>query len=70
MRLRVDEDDGVRCHFRVVRLQVILDRLVEVFCGCFFDHDRLGRRLRMRLGKLERFEECSWRRRLELEVKA
>ena len=70
MRLGVDQDHGVRCHFRVVCLQVVLDRLVEVFRGCLFDYDRLGRRLRMRLGQLERLEERSWRRRLELEVYA
>ena len=70
MRLRVDEDDGVRRHFRVVRLQIILDCLVEVLCGCFFHHDHLGRRLRVRLGNLERLERRSQRRRLELEVKA
>ena len=69
MRLRVDEDDGVRCHFRVVGLQVILDGGVEVLCGRFFYHDHLGRRLRMRLGNLERLEGRFQRRRLEFEVK-
>ena len=70
MRLRVDEDDGVRRHFRVVRLQIVLDGRVEVLCGRFFHHDHLGRQLRVRLGNLERLEGCSQRRRLKLEVKA
>ena len=70
MSLGVDQNDGVRRYFRVVRLQEILDGVVEVLCGRFLHHDRLGRRLRVRLGNLERVEEYGNRRRLELEVKA
>ena len=70
MRLGVDQNHGVRRHFRVVCLQVVLDRFVEVFRGCFFDYDRLGRLLRMRLGQLERREKSFRRRRLEIEVQA
>ena len=69
MSRRVDKKDGVRCHFWVVGLQEILDRGVEVLCGRFFYNDHLGRRLRMRLGNLERLERRFQRRRLEFEVK-
>ena len=70
MSLGVDQDDGVRRYFRVVRLQEILDGVVEFFRGRFFHYDRLGRRLRVRLGNLERVEECGDWRSLELEVYA
>ena len=68
MRLGVDQNDGVRRYLRVFRFQVILDGVVEVFRGRLFHDDRLGQRLRMRLGQLERREECFRRRRLEFEV--
>ena len=70
MGRRVHQDDGVGSDFGVVGLQVVFDRGVEVLRGRFFDDDHLGRRRRLRLGNLERLEERSWRRRLELEVKA
>ena len=70
MRCRVDKDDGVRRHFRLVRFNEKLDRVVEVVCR-FLDQYRLGRRLRMRLsveqflggGRLE-YDGCAeiWRR--------
>ena len=68
MRLRVDENDGVRCHFWVVGLQEIFDRSVEVLRGRFFDDDHLGRRRRLRLGNLERLERRLQRRRWEFKV--
>ena len=56
MSRRVDQNHGVRCHFRVVGLQIILDGDVEVFRWRFVDDDHLGRRRRLRLGNLERLE--------------
>ena len=53
MSRRVDKDDGVRRHFRLVRFNKKLDRVVEVVCR-FLDQYRLGRRLRMRL-RVEQF---------------
>ena len=68
MGLGVHQNDGVRRHFRIVCLQEIFDGVVEFFRGRLFHYDRLGRRLRVRLGNLERVEECGDRRSLELEV--
>ena len=53
MSRRVDKDDGVRRHFRIVCLNEKLDGVVEVVRR-FFDQYRLGRRLRMRL-RVEQF---------------
>ena len=68
MGLGVHENDGVRRHFRIVRFDKVFDGLVEVFGGRLLHHDRLGRRIRVRLGNLERVEESGHRRSLELEV--
>ena len=70
----VDQDDGVRRHFRLVFDEKLKCR-VEVVRGRLFHDDRLGQRLRKRLRKmerrwrqLERREKCFRRRRLELVV--
>ena len=74
MRLRVDQHDGVRRHFRFV-FDEELERRIKVIRGRLFHDDRLGQRLRKRLRKmerrwrqLERREKCFWRRRLEFVV--
>ena len=76
MRLRVDQYDGVRRHFRFV-FDEELERRVKVVCGRLFHDDRLGQRLRerlrqmeRRLRQLERREKCFRRRRLKLKVDA
>ena len=70
----VDQDDGVRRHFRFVFDEELQSR-IEVVRGRFFYDDRLGQRLRKRLRKmerrwrqLERREKCFRRWRLELVV--
>ena len=68
MSLGVDEHDRVRRDFRVVRFQEILDGGVEVFRCRLFDEHRLGQRLRILRGQLERREEGFRRRRFEFEV--
>ena len=77
MRLRVHKNDRVRRDLWILRLDVELDRAVEVFRGRLFHYNRLGQRLRMRLRQLERRlrqlerrEKSFRRRRLELEVDA
>ena len=49
MRAGVYVHDGVGGDFRVVLLNPVLDRLVEVFLRGLFHDDRLGERGRMRL---------------------
>ena len=66
---RVDEDNGVRRHFRVLRFYEKLDRVVEVV-RCLFDEHRLGRRLRMRLREWQRSEQLFRSRRFEEDGRA
>ena len=68
LSLRVDEDHRVRRDLRLFRLNVKLDRAVEVFFGRLFHDDRLGQQLRVRVRHLKGREECFRRRRLELEI--
>ena len=68
MSLSVHKHNGVQRYLQVFRFQVILDGVVEVFRRRLFHHDRLGQRLRLRLGQLERCEKRFWRRRLKFEV--
>ena len=61
---RVDENNGVRRHFRVLCFDEKLDGLVEVV-RCLFDEHRLGRRLRMRWRRMKGLEQLFGGRRFE-----
>ena len=68
MSLSIHQNDGVRRYLWIFCFEVVLNGVVEVLRGRLFHNDRLGQRLRVRLGQLERREKRFRRRRLELEV--
>merc|ERR1719193_2793487 len=58
----VDKNERVGGHLGVVRLEKIFHGLVEIpVDGRLFNDDRLGRRSRMRLGRLKRRQKCARR---------
>ena len=69
LSLGVDENEGVTGYLGVVRLEEVLDGLVEILLdGRLLNDDRLGRRSRMRLRRLKRRQKRVRRWAFELEV--